>query len=94
MRYLYRIKFIMNLKQHLITLIEAYAKAKGLSLSRVSTILFTSGTKFEQMVGGADINVGRFEEAVQKISADWPDGHDWPDGIARPAAKAPDAVAP
>ena len=79
----------MNLKQHLITLIEAYAKAKGLSLSRVSTVLFSSGIKYEQMIAGADINIGRFEDAVRKIAADWPEGAEWPDGIARPAPIPP-----
>jgi hypothetical protein len=89
MRYLYRILFTMNLRQHLITLIEAYAQAKGLSLSRVSTLLFSSGTKYEQLVSGADLNVGRLEDAIKKIAGDWPEGHDWPEGIARPALAQP-----
>lgn len=83
----------MNLREHLITLIEAYAKAKKLSTSRVSSLLFSSGIKYEQLVSGADITVGRLEDAVRWLSANWPEGTDWPQGITRPEITSPEKVA-
>ncbi len=68
----------------MISLIEAYAQAKGLSLSRVSSILFSSGTKYEELLEGKDITVGRLEDAVRWFADNWPEGHEWPQGIARP----------
>jgi hypothetical protein len=78
----------MNFRQHLIVLIDVYAAAKRISPSRVATILFSSGAKYRQLVEGADINVGRFEDAVKWLSENWPEGTDWPEGIARPEKEA------
>lgn len=68
----------------MIVLIDTYATAKGISPSRVATILFSSGAKYRQLVEGADINVGRLESALIWFSENWPDGTAWPEGIARP----------
>lgn len=83
----------MNMREHFITLIEAYAKAKGLRVSTVSNMLFSSGIKYDQLVSGADITVGRLEGAVAQISANWPEGADWPEGIARPLPPPTDEAA-
>ena len=74
----------MNLRHHLIGLIEEYAKEKGLSVSRVSTLLFSSGMKYEQLLEGKDITVGRLEDAVRWLDANWPEDVAWPEGITRP----------
>jgi hypothetical protein len=74
----------MNLREQLVKLLEAYAAARGLSLARVSTIVFNHGTMHQRLVDGSDITVGRLESAVLWLSTNWPEGVDWPDGIARP----------
>jgi hypothetical protein len=76
----------MNLRQCLITLIDTYAAAKGLSASRVSQLLFSSGAKYSQLVSGASINVDRFEGAVAYLDSNWPADTPWPEGIVRPSA--------
>ena len=76
----------MSLRQHLITLIETYAKAKGISASRVATIVLSSGAMYRRLVDGFDITVGRAEGAIRWFSANWPEGAEWPEGIARPNA--------
>lgn len=78
----------MNLREHLISLIDAYAAAKGLSPSHVGTLLFSSGVKYRQLREGKDLTVGRLEAAVRWLSDNWPDGVAWPEGIARPPATA------
>jgi hypothetical protein len=75
----------MNYRQHLIALMETFAAAKGISPGRVGQILFSSGAKYDQLVAGADINVGRFEDAVKYLDAHWPDDLPWPEGLARPS---------
>jgi hypothetical protein len=79
----------MNLREHLIVLIETYAKAKGNSPSHVGALLFSSGVKYRQLCEGRDITVGRLESAVRWLSDNWPADLPWPEGIARPAAKTP-----
>jgi hypothetical protein len=71
---------------------EIYAKARGISPSRVATIIFSSGAMYRRLTDGADITVGRFEDAVQWFSDNWPAGVEWPEGIRRPAPKAPEAA--
>ena len=58
----------MNLREHLIVLIETYAKAKGNSPSHVGALLFSSGVKYRQLCEGKDITVGRLESAVRWLS--------------------------
>ena len=75
----------MNLRQHLICALEAYASAKGLSTSRVSTLVFNHGDMHSRLVEGKDITVGRLEDAVKWFDANWPDDVPWPDGLPRPS---------
>lgn len=79
----------MNSRQHLLDLIDAFAAAKGLSGSRVTTLAMNSGSVYRLLREGKDITVGRLESAVRWLSDNWPDGTDWPEGIARPVAKTP-----
>lgn len=79
----------MNFRQHLLGLIDAFAAAKGLSGSRVTTLAMNSGSVYRFLREGKDITVGRLESAVRWFSDNWPADLPWPEGIARPAAKAP-----
>jgi hypothetical protein len=78
----------MNLREHLISLIEIYAKAKGLSPSRVGHVLFSSGTKYRELTEGKDITLARFEAAIKFFDANWPDDVPWPEGLQRPSLVA------
>ena len=75
----------MNLRQHLLTLIESFAAAKDLSPSRVTTIVLGSGNMHRRLAEGKDINVGRLEEAVAWFDAHWPADAAWPEGLPRPS---------
>ena len=83
----------MTLLDHLISVSEAFAAARGLSRSRVSTIVFGDGRKLDLVIrDGADITTRRLEAAMAWFSANWPEGAVWPDGVPRPAVAC--AVAP
>lgn len=78
----------MNLREHLILLIEIYAEAKGISPSHVGTLLFSSGAKYRELKEGRDITVGRLEAAVSWLDSNWPEDVPWPEGMARPSLLA------
>ena len=76
---------------HRMTLIDqiravagAYCAARGLSRSRVSTIVFGDGQKLDQIEGGADLTTRRYEAALRWFAANWPEGAPWPRGVPRP----------
>ena len=89
MRRINRIKAAMNARQHLLNLIDAFAQAKGLSGSRVTTMAMNSGSVYRFLKDGKDITVGRLEMAVRWLSDNWPADTPWPEGIARPQPAAP-----
>lgn len=77
----------MTLTHHLFTVSDAFAAARKLSRSRVSTLVFGDGRKLDLMhEQGADITTRRFEAAMRWFSAHWPEGAAWPEGVPRPAA--------
>lgn len=78
----------MTLKDHLVTVAIAYASARGLSLSRVSTIVLGDGKVLARLQSGADLTTSRFEVAMMWFSENWPDGVDWPSNVGRPARRA------
>ena len=80
----------------LITLCESYAVAKGIGLPRLSTIVFNDGKVIGRLKDGADITVGRLENAVRWLDANWPVDTPWPEGLPRPsllAATSPEEAA-
>lgn len=82
----------MTLREQLLDLFDTYAEARGLSRSRISTIVFSGGHVIERLEKGGDVTTGNFEKAVRWFSANWPEGTPWPQGIARPEA-TPQAAA-
>ncbi len=62
----------------LLNLSELYASARGLSISRVSTLVFSDGKVLTRIAGGGDITTSRFETAIGWFSNNWPDGEPWP----------------
>lgn len=70
---------------NLLLLCEGYAAAKGLTLSRVSTVVFNDGKVIARLKAGADITVGRLEAAVRWFDSNWPEDLPWPEGLQRPS---------
>jgi hypothetical protein len=75
----------MDYRKHLLNLIDAYAEAKKLSPSRVTTVVMNSGSVYRSLKEGKDITVGRVETAVRWFDANWPDDLPWPEGLPRPS---------
>ena len=69
----------------LLALSHAYAAARGVSLSRVSTLCFNDGGKLKALEAGADIGARRLARALDWFSENWPEGAVWPEAVARPA---------
>ncbi|OBQ68383.1 hypothetical protein EFV37_25205 [Mesorhizobium loti] len=78
----------MTLKDHLVKVATTYAAEKGLSLSRVSTIVFGDGKVLDRLQGTADLTTSRFEAAMLWFSNNWPADLAWPDGVTRPISEA------
>lgn len=76
----------MKITEQLILVAQAYCRAKDLSLSRVSTLIFNDGKRLDAIAAGADLYTSRFEQALVWFSAHWPENSSepWPDAVARP----------
>lgn len=79
----------MALLDDLLTTAEAYGKARKVSRSRVSTLVFNEWKKLDALMNGADLATRRFESAMSWFSQNWPVGAAWPKGVSRPARKSP-----
>lgn len=77
----------MQMTSQLLTVASAFCRARGLSVSRVSTLVFNDGKKLDAIENGSDLATGRFEAAMQWFSENWPEGADWPRGVPRPQIK-------
>ncbi len=80
MRYIYR----MITEAHLLSVLDAYAAAKGWTDATTSTRIFNDGKKVGQLREGGTITVSRLNDALQFMSANWPRGARWPKGVKRP----------
>lgn len=78
----------MRCADQLVTVARAYAKARELSISRVSTLVFNEGKKLDLIINGADLHTARFESAMEWFSANWPPKAAWPRGVDRPRVQA------
>ncbi|MCC8945969.1 hypothetical protein H8A97_12890 [Bradyrhizobium sp. Arg62] len=72
----------------LIAAARAYCRAKDLSLSRVSTLIFNDGKRLDAIQAGGDLSTARYEHAMGWFSEHWPDLEPWPKGVERPALPA------
>lgn len=75
----------MTLREQLLVLSDAFATARGLSMSRVSTLVFNGGHVIDRVQSGGDLTTGNFEKALRWFSANWPEGAAWPHTVPRPA---------
>jgi hypothetical protein len=70
--------------RHLLLIIDAYREATGVEDTTVSNRVFADSKKITAMRAGADITLGRFNEALRWFSQHWPEGAEWPSEIPLP----------
>lgn len=86
---------MIRLTDQLLRVARAYCAARGLSMARVSTLVFNEGKKLDAIeTHGADLATGRFEMAMGWFSTHWPEGAQWPAEVARPALSTQPETAP
>lgn len=78
----------MTLVDQLLAVATEYARARNLSLARVSTLVFNDGKVFDRLSDGKDLTTGRYETSLRWLSANWPEGAQWPVNVDRPVAEA------
>jgi hypothetical protein len=69
---------------HLLLLVEPFCKARKISESRLSSLIFNDGKRIALLRTGRDITSRRLVEIFQWFSDRWPDGAQWPDDVPRP----------
>lgn len=69
--------------EELLAVARAYSEIEGVSLTTVSSRAFDDGKKLGAIEAGADIQVRRFDRAMQWFSDNWPDAP-WPSDVPRP----------
>lgn len=77
-----------TLTDRLLATADAYRRATGLSLSRVSTLVFGDGGRLDGIVAGKDLNTRSYEKAMAWFDANWPAGADWPADVERPSSSS------
>lgn len=76
----------MSAIEDLLTLSRVYMQAEGVSTTTLSHRMFNDGKKLTAIETGSDIQVTRYERAIQWLSDNWPKGSEWPADISRPLA--------
>lgn len=74
----------MSAIHDLTNLCKAYGDAEDISLSAVSWRVFGDTKKLAALLAGADIQVRRFEAAMDWLSTNWPAKAQWPANVSRP----------
>lgn len=75
----------MRLREQLLAVSEAFAKAVDRSEARVSTMAFGSGDSIARLRDGADMRSERLHNGLQWFSENWPDDKaSWPTDVPRP----------
>lgn len=73
-----------NQIEQLLTLVDAFCTARGISEARASTLIFNGGGRIKQLREGRDIGVLTSLGALRWLSANWPEDTEWPADILRP----------
>lgn len=71
-------------RDRLLRLASVYAEARGLSLSRVSTLAANDGKLLGRLQVGRDCTLGTYDQMLAWFSANWPADLAWPEGVERP----------
>lgn len=75
--------------EKLLAVADAYAEAKRLSESRLSTIVLNDGKALGRLRSGKDANTRTVENALRWFAQHWPDDAIWPAFVPRPVVEAP-----
>lgn len=81
----------MNAIDTLLLVSDAYAAARGLSESRISTLAFGEGTRLKHVREGGDMGARRVQRGLQWFSDNWPETAEWPAGVSRPEPTSSDS---
>lgn len=73
----------MSAINELLCVARRYGEIERVPLSTVSSRVLNDGKKLRALEEGADITVGRLEDALRWFSEHWPDG-EWPSDVPRP----------
>lgn len=76
----------MDWRNEIISLVEAYCAATGLSESRVATLAANGGMFFTRIREGGGCNIDNLLKVKGWFVDNWPEGHLWPEGILRSTA--------
>ncbi|WP_223478721.1 hypothetical protein [Oricola indica] len=77
----------MSQTDHLIAVCDQFCAAAPISRSRLSTVLFSRGTRLDEIADGGDIGSRLLDRKLQWLSENWPANAVWPAGITRPTPK-------
>ncbi|GEP06450.1 hypothetical protein MOX02_44880 [Methylobacterium oxalidis] len=69
---------------HLLNVVDAFREARGISDSRVSTLLFNDGKRIKLLRAGGDLGSRHLAAAMRWLSENWPTDAVWPADITRP----------
>lgn len=72
-----------TLRLQLLTIADVYCRARNLSRTRVSTIVFNAGLALDRIASGKDLTTGSWERAMAWFHANWPEDAEWPREIPR-----------
>ncbi|WP_342163032.1 hypothetical protein [Methylobacterium sp. SD21] len=77
---------------HLLTVVDAFRQARGLSDSRVSTLLFNDGKRIGLVRNGGDVGSRHLAAAFRWLSDHWPSDAHWPSDVPRPLTTETEAA--
>lgn len=83
----------MTMREQLLTVAKAYSEARGLSMSRVSTLVFNDGKKLSLVENGSDLHTAKFEQVMNWFFENWPSDIDWPSEVPFPRSEQASEVA-
>lgn len=70
---------IETLRENLVTVAKAYARATGSTLGKTSKQFYGNGSFFEDFQKGrVSISVDKYDAILGKFHAAWPKGAEWP----------------
>ena len=69
----------------LVTMAQAYAKHRSLTLSTVSTYAAIDGKFFRRLQDGSGCTLRKAYAVIAWFSENWPDDLEWPRSIPRPS---------
>jgi hypothetical protein len=73
----------LALRQNLLVVAKAYAKATKASMSQISYKFYGNATFFEQFKAGPppdgrSISIDKMQEMLEAFDVEWPEGAEWP----------------